>query len=568
MDDTTSLTRTAGALITFTLGACAGLAMLGSPARAASAATPIARETAATVNAPAVPSPADAIATVSLTTTSGLAQVGGEWRYSDARLEAASFRAPDAQGQPTGAPVETLRITPRAGRAEFDDAAWPTISPESLANRRGNGRVSFNWYRFRFAVPETIGDRAVRDGALVFAIRLDDYAEVWVDGELARPYGGTGAAVVAGWNAANRVLITRRARPGEQHVVAVFGMNGPISDAPTNFIYVREAALELHAPQAAPVAVDPQEVNVEVDRVDPEIDAIVPANAKLWKVAEGFTFTEGPVWSRAGGFLLFSDPNENRIYRLGGAGELSVFRERSGYDAGDVGEYRQPGSNGLTFDRQGRLIADEHGRHRVTRTERDGRITVLADAYEGRRLNSPNDLVVKSDGAVYFTDPPFGLPKVYDDPRKALPFSGVFRWRNGRLDLLARELKGPNGIAFSPDEKYLYVADWDPAHKVVNRYPVRTDGLLGRAEPFVDLTSRIPGDEALDGVKVDVQGHVYLSAPGGVWIFAPDGRHLGTVRAPHPVHNFAWGGADGKTLYLCARSTVYRMDLNVEGVRP
>jgi gluconolactonase len=555
MLDAPPLVRIAGALLTLVLGACAGLSTLDSTARAA---TPPA----------VVPDATAALATVPLTTAPGLAQVSGQWRYADASFERVPFRAPDAQGQPTGAPIETLRITPRAGRAEFDDSAWPVIAPATLAERRGNGRASFNWYRLTFTVPETLGTRAVRDGALIFSARLDDYAEVWVDGELARPYGGTGGHVVAGWNAPNRVLLARHARPGERHVVAVFGMNGPISDAPTNFIYVREANLELHSPLPGPVAVPAQEVNVEIDRVDAEIDSIVPANAKLWKVAEGFTFTEGPVWSRDGGYLLFSDPNENRIYRYEDATGLSVFRMHSGYDGADVGEYRQPGSNGLTFDRQGRLIADEHGRHRLTRTEPDGRITVLADSYRGKRLNSPNDLVVRSDGAVYFTDPPFGLPKVYDDPRKQLPYSGVFRWRDGRLDLLTRELKGPNGIAFTPDESFLYVADWDPAHKVVNRYPVRADGTLGPATTFVDLTARIPGEEALDGIKVDVRGHVYLSAPGGVWIFAADGRHLGTIRAPHPVHNFAWGGAAGRTLYLCARSTLYRIDLQVEGVRP
>lgn len=509
-----------------------------------------------------------AIAVADLTTRSGLESVNGTWRYADARLEPVEFRGPDAQGQPNGALAATYVIAPRAGRAEYDDSQWPAIAPESLAQRRGPGRVSFNWYRLRVTVPQTLGGRDTNGRTLVFSTRLDDYAEVWVDGELARPYGVGGGATIGGWNAANRVVLARRARPGDVHGVAIFGANGPISDAPTNFIYVREARLELHEGLEAPVAVPPHEVNVEVERAAPELDAIVPSNPKLYKLAEGFTFTEGPVWSRAGGYLLFSDPNENRIYRYDERDGLSVFREHSGYDAADVAEYRQPGSNGLTFDREGRLLANEHGRHRVTRTEHDGRLVVVADSYDGRRLNSPNDLVVKSDGAVYFTDPPFGLPKAYDDPRKALAYSGVYRWRDGRLDLLSTDLRGPNGIAFSPDEKFLYVANWDPARKIVQRHPVRADGTLGRGETFVDLTARIPGDEALDGVKVDVRGHVYLSAPGGVWIFDARGRHLGTIRAPHPVHNFAWGGEDGRTLYLCARSVLYRIELLVAGVRP
>jgi len=189
-------------------------------------------------------------------------------------------------------------------------------------------------------------------------------------------------------------------------------------------------------------------------------------------------------------------------------------------------------------------------------------------SYEGKRLNSPNDLVYRSDGTLYFTDPPFGLPKFFDDPRKELPFSGVFSWKDGQLRLLSRELRGPNGIVFSPDEKYLYVDNWDPAAKTVTRYPVRRDGTLGRGEKFIDLTAQIPGEEALDGMKMDVQGHLYVSAPGGVWIFDSQGRHLGTITAPHPVHNFAWGGKDGRTLYLCARSALYRIDLLQPGIRP
>jgi gluconolactonase len=318
----------------------------------------------------------------------------------------------------------------------------------------------------------------------------------------------------------------------------------------------------------APVAVEPHEVNVQVERDDPAIDGIVPANAKLYKVAEGFEFTEGPIWVRERDALLFSDPNHNTIYEYTEQGVLSVFREKSGYDAADIAEYSQPGSNGLTLDRQGRLTIDEQGRHRVSRLERDGTLTVLADRYQGKRLNSPNDLVYRSDGTLYFTDPPFGLPKFFDDPRKELPFSGVYSWKDGRLRLLTRDLKGPNGLVFSPDEKYLYVDNWDPAAKIVTRYPVRRDGTLGQGVVLIDLTQQIPGDEALDGMKADVRGNLYLSAPGGVWIYDAHGRHLGTITAPRPVHNFAWGGKDGRTLYLCARSALYRIDLLQPGIRP
>lgn len=508
------------------------------------------------------------LATIDLTTDAGVALAQAEWRYSDATLVPTSFRAPDAAGQPTGAPLGSLEVAPRAGRAEFDASAWPVIPATSLGQRRGTGRVSFNWYRIEVVVPDRVADFDPSGASVWFTTRLDDYAEVWVDGELGRAYDQRGGSVVAGWNAANRVLLTRSARPGQKFVIAIFGMNGPISDAPTNYIYVREAHLDFLPGLPNPAATAIHEVNVRVERIDPAIDAIVPPNAKLYKIADGFRFTEGPVWLRSSAELLFSDPNSNRIYRWSERNGLAVFRDKSGYDASDIAEYGQPGSNGITLDPHGRVTIDEHGRHRVVRLGDDGRVEVLADRYQGKRLNSPNDLVWRSDGTLYFTDPPFGLPKFAADPRRELDFSGVYRWRNGALTLLTREFSGPNGIAFSPDEKFLYVGNWDPAAKQVKRFRVRRDGSLDAGEVFIDLTARIPGDEALDGIKVDVNGNVYLSAPGGVWIFAPDGRHLGTITAPTPVHNFAWGGEDGRTLYLCARSNVYRIALLVPGVRP
>jgi gluconolactonase len=513
---------------------------------------------------------ADAVlASVDLLQSAQAATVGATWRYSDARVVGARFFAAGANGQPGAEPIDTQNIEPRAGRAEFDDSAWPVIAAETLSQRRGSGHVSFNWYRLSLELPESLAGVAVAGKALWLELRLDDYAEVWVNGEIGRRYGQMGGSVVAGWSAPNRVLLTRAAQPGQRLQVAVFGMNGPISDAPTNYIYFHAAKLELTAGTPGPVAVQPYEVNVRVERADPAINDIVPANPKLWKLAEGFMFTEGPVWVRDGGYLLFSDPNANTIYRYSDAQGLSVFRDHSGYDAADIGDYRQPGSNGLTLDARGRLTINEHGRHRVSRVESDGSLTVLAERFEGKRLNSPNDLVYRSDGSLYFTDPPFGLPKFGDDPRKELPFNGVFRRApNGKLSLLTREFSGPNGIAFSPDEKTLYVGNWDANAKVVKRYRVRRDGSVDAGAVFVDLTTRIPGDEALDGIKVDQRGNVYLSAPGGVWIFAASGQHLGTITAPTPVHNFAWGGPDGMTLYLCARANLYRIPLLVPGVRP
>jgi gluconolactonase len=509
------------------------------------------------------------LAQIDLTTQAGIDAVQGAWRYKDVELIPTQHRGPDAQGQPTAAPSVTWDYTPHAGARDFDDSGWEKIDPATLASRRGHGRISFNWYRLTVTVPEQIDGAVLAGTTAYFETSLDDYAEVWADGELPRLTGQNGGSVVAGWNATNRLVIGRNVKPGQKIQLAIFGINGPISDPPTNFIWMRLAKLSFDKGPQVPLAVPAQEVNVRVVRLDPALDAIVPANPKIFKLAEGFQFTEGPVWSRGGGYLLFSDPNANRIYAYEPkGGRLSLFRADSGYEGADIAQYGQPGSNGLTFDRKGRLTIDQHGNHRVVRVEDDGRLTVLADRYDGKRLNSPNDLVYKSDGAVYFTDPPFGLPQFYDDPRKELPYSGVYRSSGGKVTLLTRELKGPNGIAFSPDEKYLYVGNWDPAAKVVLRFPVRRDGSLDASTVFTDLTQEIPGEEALDGIKIDKLGNLYLAAPDGLRIYSSEGKHLGTVIAPRPIHNFAWGGDDGRTLYLTARDRLYRIALLVEGVRP
>jgi gluconolactonase len=508
-------------------------------------------------------------ASVDLTTQAGVELVRGAWRYSDVEIVPTQHRAPDMNGQPTGAPVPAWDYQPHAGGREFDDSAWETLDPAMLKARRGHGRLSFNWYRLAITIPERVGTFDPSGSTVELETSLDDYAEIWVDGELPRLTGQSGGSVVAGWNATNRLVIGRNVKPGQKIQLAIFGVNGPISDPPTNFIWMRLAKLSFRAGAATPLAVLPQEVNVRVVRNDAGLDAIVPANPKIFKLAEGFQFTEGPVWQRTGGRLLFSDPNANRIYAYTErSSSLSLFQSNSGYEGADIADYGQPGSNGLTLDNRGRLTINQHGNHRVVRIENDGAVTVLADRYDDKRLNSPNDLVYRSDGAVYFTDPPFGLPKLYDDPRKELPFSGVYRAKDGRITLLSRELKGPNGIAFSPDEKYLYVGNWDPARKVVLRFPVRRNGTLDKSEIFADLTTEVPGEEALDGIKVDTAGNLYLAAPDGLRIYSAAGKHLGTIIAPRPIHNFAWGGDDGKTLYLTARDRLYRIALLSEGVRP
>ena len=504
---------------------------------------------------------------IDLATENGVRLVKGQWRYSDTKIIEVDFRGPGEDKQPTGDPIKTYDFTPHAGWRDFDDSEWELVEPATLDKRRSTGKLCFNWYRITVTIPKRVGSFDPTGSTVVFETSVDDYAEIWVDGELTRGLGQNGGSVVSGWNAPNRLVVGRNVQPGQKIQLAVFGINGPLSNPPTNFIYLRFARLEFHKGRKGPFASPPCEVNVEVVRLDPAIDAIVPPNPKIYKLAEGFIFTEGPIWVRDGGYLLFSDPNNNTIYKYTPDGQLSVFREKSGYRGADIAEYGQPGSNGLTLDREGRLTIDEHGNHRVSRLEKNGALTVLADRYQGKRLNSPNDLVYRSDGTLYFTDPPFGLPKFHDDPRRELPFTGVFSLSNGMLRLLSTDLTGPNGIAFSPDEKYLYVTNWDVKKKVVMRYEANADGTLSNGTVFFDMTSA-PGEEALDGLKVDQQGNLYVSGPGGLWIISPEGKHLGTIKAPKLPHNMAWGDEDGKTLYLTAESALYRIRLNIPGIRP
>jgi gluconolactonase len=495
-------------------------------------------------------------AVIDLRTKEGADLVRGQWRYADARLSEVDSHGPGPDLRPSGPSVRTLDVTPQGGSADFDDSTWQKIAATSLEARRTNGKLTFNWYRINVTIPPRVGGFDTTGSTVIFEVVVDDYAEIWVDGKLPRPLGQTGGALIRGFNAPNRVVLTRNARPNQQIQLAVFGANGPLSDPPSNFIWIRSATLDFYKPSPT-IAAD-----VKVVRNDPGIDSIVPADLRAERLAEGFLFTEGPVWVPEG-YLLFSDPNANTIYRWSDNDGLSVFRTKSGYTGSDIGEYGQPGSNGLALDREGRLTINEHGNHRVSRLEKTGALTVLADRFDGKRLNSPNDLVYKSDGALFFTDPPFGLPKFADDARKELPFSGIFRLAGETLQLVGRDLNGPNGLAFSPDEKYLYVGNWDDKNKVVMRYAVKPDGTLANGEVFFDMTSA-PGEDAIDGVKVDQRGNVYVSGPGGLWILSPDGKHLGTIITPEHPHNFAWGD-DGRSLYVTARSTLYRIRLNVAG---
>lgn len=260
------------------------------------------------------------------------------------------------------------------------------------------------------------------------------------------------------------------------------------------------------------------------------------------KMSTGYTFTEGPVWT-PWGTLLFSDIPANKIWEIGS--EAKIYRYPSG------------NSNGLTFDMQGRLIACEHGNRRVTRTEKDGSITMLAERYQGKRLNSPNDAAVRSDGSIYFTDPPYGISA----DKQELDFQGVYRITPaGELQLLVKDFVRPNGLCFSPDEKLLYIADSSELRHI-RVFNVAKDGSLSGGEVFASVSERgVP-----DGMKVDIKGNLYVAGPGGVWIFDPAGKHIDTIKTPETPANLAWGGKDGKTLYITAITSVYKVRLETGG---
>jgi gluconolactonase len=315
-------------------------------------------------------------------------------------------------------------------------------------------------------------------------------------------------------------------------------------------------------PQGAPVSFP---TFGQLVREDPRFDALVPPDAKIEVLGSGFEWTEGPIWIKNGGYLLFSDIPRNAIMKWKDGEGISLFMKPAGYTG--IADYgREPGSNGLTLDPQGRLTLCEHGDRRVARLHWDGGKRTLVDNYQGKRLNSPNDLVFRSNGDLYFTDPPYGLPKRADDPTRELDFCGVYRVTpTGAVTLLTRELAFPNGLAFSPDEKTLYVAQSDPNRAIWMAYPVTADGTLGPGRVFRDVTAMaktLPG--LPDGMKIDRQGNLFATGPGGVHVMAPDGTLLGRIDTGRATANCGWGD-DGSVLYITADKYLCRIKTRTKG---
>ncbi len=291
---------------------------------------------------------------------------------------------------------------------------------------------------------------------------------------------------------------------------------------------------------------------------------IADKNAKIEKLADGFKFTEGPVWHHEG-YLLFSDIPANKIFKYFPGEGTSVYMENSGFVGSEITK-EGSGSNGLTFDKSGNLIICQHGARQVVKFDRAGNYIPIARQFGGKRLNSPNDVVVKSDGSIFFTDPPWGLAKLDDDPEKELEFQGVYRLKNGSLELVDGELSRPNGITFSPDEDFLYVSNLNGTRKEYLRYDVDENGNIFNKTIFFDA-SGMKEKGGPDGIKVDKKGNCYFTGPGGVLVITPKGEHIGTIAPPELPANIGWGGNDGKTLFMTCRTGLYSIQLKIEGVR-
>jgi gluconolactonase len=302
-----------------------------------------------------------------------------------------------------------------------------------------------------------------------------------------------------------------------------------------------------------------------VERLDPALDALIAPDAKLEKLAEGFDWAEGPVWVKARGVLLFSDVPRNVVYRWHPRAGVSIFLQPSGY-TGTRTDLREPGSNGLALGKKGELVLCQHGDRRLakrTSWSPKAEIVALADRFEGKRFNSPNDVVLHPSGDLFFTDPPYGLGKQMDDPEKELPFQGVFRLdAKGQVNLVHKDLERPNGVALSPDGRVLYVANSFGKRPIIMAFDLDTERSVTGSRVFFDGTTLAPNKErkgGFDGLVVDRAGNIFTTGPGGVLILTPQGKHLGTILTGVATANCEFGGADGRTLFLTADSYLGRI---------
>jgi gluconolactonase len=303
------------------------------------------------------------------------------------------------------------------------------------------------------------------------------------------------------------------------------------------------------------------------ESLDKRFDALIPPDTKIEKIADDLEWSEGPLWDAQTKSLLFSDIPRNVVMKWNAEKGVTRFLERSGYTGATAFTGHEPGSNGLTFDLQGRLALCQHGDRRISVREADGTMRPLAVGYNGKKLNSPNDLVFDNQGNLWFTDPPYGLPGTFKDPGKELDFQGVYRVaKDGTIKLATKELEAPNGLAFTPDYRTLYVANSQGEAPFWKAFPVKPDGTLGPSRVFYDAAKiRKEGDGNPDGMKVDVHGNVFATGPGGVLVLTPDGTLLGRILTGVPTSNVAWG-EDGSTLFVTANHRVLRLVTKTKGM--
>ena len=319
------------------------------------------------------------------------------------------------------------------------------------------------------------------------------------------------------------------------------------------------------APITSSAAPYPADAKSSIERLDPALDALLGQDVVVEKLAEGFNWSEGPVWEPKQGALLFSDVPENRVYRWKDGAGISVFLEPSGF-TGTEYNGRERGSNGLTLDASGRLTLCQHGDRRVARLAADGKsFETIMDKFDGKRFSSPNDLCYDKAGNLFFTDPPYGLP---DDTKQETAFNGVYRLgADGKLTVIARELSRPNGVALSVDEKTVYVASSDGKEPLIKAYALNADGTVASSKIFFDGSALMKAGRrgGFDGLKVDASGNVWATGPGGVVIVSPAGKHLGSILTQRATANCAFGDADHMTFYITADESLLRVRTKVKG---
>lgn len=307
--------------------------------------------------------------------------------------------------------------------------------------------------------------------------------------------------------------------------------------------------------------------NINWETVTPQLKELVDINQPVEALAGDFLWIEGPAWSENGNALLFSDIPANVIYQWNEENGVSEYIEDSGYSGIESFRGREPGSNGLVFDQEGRLIIAEHGDRLVSRRGADGAIATIVDSYKGKRLNSPNDVIVSKSGDILFTDPPYGLPQMLKDPNKELSFQGVYRWDGSELTLLTDALEFPNGLGLSPDEKTLYVTNSGPGEFSWIAFDYDGHGVSNQRIFLEGNQWAGKRKGAPDGFCIDQNGHLFSSGPGGIYVISPDGKVLGFLNFGHPVSNCTWGGEDYSELYITGKDTLYRLKTKTKGSR-